>query len=64
MVTHQGFADEDGIGPGIENPLGVFGGFEARFGNKDHVVGSFLGQTLSGGKVGGEAIIGGLEVRL
>lgn len=53
-MTHEGLADEDGIGSGIKDALGIVGSFEAGFGHEEDFIGDFVGEFFGGGEVGGE----------
>ena len=53
-MPHQGLANEDGVGSGVESALGVGGAFESGFRDEENFIRDFVGQLFGGEEVGGE----------
>ena len=59
-AAHEGFADEEGVCPGLREAFGIFDGLDPAFADEDDVVRYFLGQKLGGGQIDRE----GFEVAI
>jgi len=51
---HEGFADEDGVGTGVEDALGVVHGLDAGLGDEEDGLGDLFGESFGGGEIDGE----------